>query len=105
MGMIRIETWGSFPINTKVFSAMGSGHECAVEDVLKWFETTMLDLARRQDKKLRAEGHAPEDGWVERDARDSRPETIEEEFDAGECENADANCLEDCRGCYFYPKK
>jgi len=105
MGMIRIETYGSFPANSKIFSAMQSGHECAVEDVIKWLETQMLDSSRQQDKKLRADGHAPEDGWVERDARDSRPETIEEEFDPGECGNADANCLDDCRGCDFYPKK
>lgn len=60
MGMISIETAGSFPRHTKRFSAMQHGHARAVADAIRWLSEEVLPAAIRQDHDLHAEGHAPE---------------------------------------------
>jgi hypothetical protein len=70
MGMIRITTWGSFRSNDKQFAAQTSGHAVAIEDAIRYLRDELLPEAIRQDKWLRAQGHAPNDNFAEADKRD-----------------------------------
>lgn len=59
MGMIKIETAGSFARQFRTFSAMEHGHARAVADAIRWLSEEVLPTAIRQDHDLHAEGHAP----------------------------------------------
>lgn len=61
MGMIRVDLAGSFPRQTKTFSAMKSGHAKAVADVIAWLSNEVLPQAIQQDHRLQFEGAYPED--------------------------------------------
>ncbi|KKN96708.1 hypothetical protein LCGC14_0163520 [marine sediment metagenome] len=63
MGLIKIETMGSFPQRKETFSAMDHGHARAVADAIKWLSTVVLPAAIRQDHTFHAEGAEPEKGF------------------------------------------
>lgn len=66
MGMLRIIASGSFnPRIDKTFKAQTSGHAVAVADAIKYLQEAVLPAVIRQDQMLQAEGHAPDDGFVE----------------------------------------
>jgi hypothetical protein len=60
MGMIKIETVGSFPNQTKTFSAMQHGHADAVAKAITWLSDEMLPRAIRQDHNLHDQNERPE---------------------------------------------
>lgn len=60
MGMITIESAGSFPRNRRTFSAMQHGHARAVADAIRYLAEEVLPAAIRQDHDLHAEGAMPE---------------------------------------------
>lgn len=64
MGMIRIETGGSFgPTETKVFSAMGHGHAHAVADAIEYLSRVVLPDAISNDHRCHDDGEKPSDGF------------------------------------------
>jgi hypothetical protein len=63
MGAIRIETFGSFLPQGKLFRAQDSGHAIAVQDAINWLRGDVLPDAIKQDRQLRAQGKAPDDGF------------------------------------------
>ena len=63
MGMIRIETRGSFGRVVREFSAMKHGHANAVAEALVFLGGDLLPAATALDHGLQADGHAPDDGW------------------------------------------
>jgi hypothetical protein len=69
VGIIRIETWGSFPRETEHFHAQRSGHAVAVQNAIRWLQDR-LPAAVAQDKKLRDSGQKPDDGFAEADKRE-----------------------------------
>ena len=70
MGMLNIRTWGSFdPKKDQTFQAQHSGHAVAVDDAIKFLKDVVLPDAVALDKKIRAEGDAPNDGFAEADKR------------------------------------
>jgi hypothetical protein len=69
MGIIRIETFGSFPQHEEHFRAQECGHAVAVQRAIDWLRGDMLPDAIKSDKQLRAQGHAPDDDFKEYDKR------------------------------------
>lgn len=63
MGMIHIETAGSFPHRRKSFSALDHGHARAVADAIKWLSEEVLPEAIKQDHILHADQAKPEKGF------------------------------------------
>ncbi len=63
MGMIKVETWGSFPMHSKTFSAMSHGHAHAVAEVIRWLSDQVLPDAIEQDHRLHADGIVPKRGF------------------------------------------
>lgn len=68
MGMLMVRTWGSFRMQETIFKAQSCGHAVAVDDAITFLEKFKKE-ARKQDKQLREEGHAPDDDFAEADKR------------------------------------
>lgn len=68
MGMIVIQTGGSFKFNQKQFSAMKNGHADAVAQAIEYLAKELLPAATAQDHKLHSEGAQPEDGFERKSA-------------------------------------
>lgn len=62
MGMIRLQTWGSFPSRTEEFSALTNGHAQAVADAIQFLSTFVLPEAIERDHGLHEDGHKPPGG-------------------------------------------
>ena len=67
MGMIQVKTWGSFPSRDITIKAQDHGHAVAVLDAIKMLKDQFLPVAIEQDKKLRSQGHGPDDDFEEAD--------------------------------------
>lgn len=63
MGMLNIETGGSFPTHRKSFGAMDSGHAHAVAEAIAWLSEEVLPEAIERDHKLHEEGAKPRLGF------------------------------------------
>ncbi len=63
MGVIRIETAGSFPTRRKEFGAIDHGHAHAVADAIRFLSEEVLPEAIERDHKLHAEGASPRMGF------------------------------------------
>lgn len=63
MGVIRIETSGSFPGRSKTFSAIEKGHAHAVAEAIAWLSTEVLPEAIERDHRLHDEGAKPTRGF------------------------------------------
>lgn len=67
MGMIRIETWGSFPPELFTTCAESGGHVAALKRAILWL-THRLGDAVAKDAQLTKDGSAPRDAPLGRDA-------------------------------------
>ena len=63
MGMLRIDTSGSFPRKERVFSALEHGHAHAVAQAIQYLATEVLPEAIERDHKLHDGGMAPHEGF------------------------------------------
>lgn len=63
MGLIRIETAGSFGESKNVFYAQNNGHVDAVAQTIEFLSKELLPIANAQDHKLHSGGCEPEKGW------------------------------------------
>jgi len=63
MGMIRIETAGSFGHSEKNFTAMEYGHANAIAEAITYLAYELLPKATAQDHALQAEGAFPNKGF------------------------------------------
>jgi len=61
MGMLRIETGGSFGTQSHEVSAMKHGHAQAA-DAITWLSSVVLPAAIERDHALQKDGDYPEDG-------------------------------------------
>lgn len=64
MGMIKVDTWGSFPTRSKTFGPALHGHADVVAQVMEWLASDVLPAATALDHRLRTEGSDAPDGWV-----------------------------------------
>ena len=77
MGMIRIETYGSFPTRDKSFSAQAHGHAQAVAKAIQWLADEVLPEAIERDHRMSDQGIRPDDasfGQVDRLKGEDAPE-------------------------------
>lgn len=63
MGVLRIETSGSFPYRAKHFGAMEWGHAHAVAEAIEWLASEVLPAAIAQDHQLQSKGASPRLGF------------------------------------------
>lgn len=63
MGMITIETRGSFGNKKHTFSAMKHGHADATAQAIEFLAKELLPEAIAQDHELHEQGHAPDGGF------------------------------------------
>lgn len=63
MGMIKIQTLGSFPYAEKHCGAMKNGHAAAVAEAIEWLSGEVLPQAIKQDHELHDRGLSPEQGF------------------------------------------
>lgn len=63
MGVINIETWGSFPAVGKTFNAMEHGHAHAVAQAIQFLAEEVLPEAIERDHRLQSEGAGPTKGF------------------------------------------
>lgn len=63
MGLLRIETRGSFPEQTRTFSARERGHAHAVSEAIEFLSSTVLPEAIERDHRLHDEGSKPAEGF------------------------------------------
>lgn len=63
MGMITIETRGSFGNKSTQFSAMEHGHADAVAMAIEYLAKELLPEATAQDHELHEQGHEPDGGF------------------------------------------
>ena len=64
MGILRIQTEGSFLPHSKVFFAQHCGHGVAVDRAMNWLNIIRQEAILR-DKALLEKGRAPEDNFAE----------------------------------------
>jgi len=69
MGQLRIVAHGSFVNFCKEYSAQTSGHTVAIDDAIEDLKEMRVE-AIDQDKKLRTDGHMPDDKFEEADRRE-----------------------------------
>ena len=63
MGMITIQTGGSFGGKRKEFFAIKHGHAHAVAEAIEWLSSELLKEAINSDHKLHDEGSKPSEGF------------------------------------------
>lgn len=63
MGVLRIETSGSFPTRSKTFSAMEHGHAHAVAQAIAFLSSEVLPAAIQSDHRLHDEDAKPSKGF------------------------------------------
>ena len=63
MGLLNIQTSGSFKSNNKTFSAMKNGHAQAVAEAIKFLSEKVLPEAIAQDHELQSDNCYPGDGF------------------------------------------
>lgn len=61
MGIIRIETSGSFPGRNETFRAQTNGHAQAVAEAIRWLADEVLPEAIEHDHGLHDRGVRPDD--------------------------------------------
>lgn len=64
MGLIRIETAGSFGNSRNEFSAIDNGHADAVAQAIEFLSKEVLPNAIAKDHRLHTEGQSPQKGWM-----------------------------------------
>lgn len=52
MGILQIETWGSFPVARRRFTAESGGHAQAVGEAIQWLSEVALPQSIVLDHKL-----------------------------------------------------
>ena len=67
MGVLRIETHGSFGYEVVEFTAMKHGHADVVAQAIEHLAGNMLPRATALDHSLHSEGEKPEGGWLRED--------------------------------------
>lgn len=67
MGMITIQTAGSFGVKKKEFLAMNNGHADAVAQAIEYLSSTLLPEATAQDHELHDRGSVPMEGFRRRE--------------------------------------
>lgn len=77
VGVLRIETTGSFPYRAKHFGATEWGHAHAVAEAIAWLSSEVLPAAIAQDHRLHESGAKPRLGFDGRPPQ-RPPPTIEE---------------------------
>jgi len=63
MGVLTIQTSGSFPNLSKTFGAIDRGHAHAVAEAIQWLSEEVLPEAIERDHKLHDEGSKPNMGF------------------------------------------
>lgn len=63
MGMIRLETWGSFPETSKTLGPANNGHADLVAEMIEYLAEKVLPDAIALDHKLHEQGNHPPEGW------------------------------------------
>ena len=63
MGLIKVETAGSFGSETRIFRAMEHGHVDAVAQAIEYLSGEVLPKANVNDHKCHEQGVTPEGGW------------------------------------------
>jgi hypothetical protein len=63
MGMIKVETSGSFPQRSRTFTANLHGHAHAVAEAMRWLAEEVLPAAIEQDHRLHDDGAKPKNGF------------------------------------------
>ena len=63
MGVLKIETTGSFPVRERSFSAIENGHAHAVAEAIEWLSSEVLPVAIEQDHRLHEQGAKPSQGF------------------------------------------
>jgi hypothetical protein len=63
MGVLNIQTGGSFPSRNRTFGAMEHGHAHAVAEAIEWLASEVLPAAIEQDHQLQAKGAEPRKGF------------------------------------------
>lgn len=63
MGIILIDTYGSFKTNQKKFRAQTHGHAHAVAEAIEFLSKEVLPEAIAQDHELQKENQYPEEGF------------------------------------------
>jgi hypothetical protein len=63
MGILTIDTTGSFPRRNRVFRAQGNGHAHAVAEAIAYLSTEVLPAAIESDHRLHDEGAKPDNGF------------------------------------------
>ena len=64
MGIITINTAGSFGESNKVFSAQTHGHSDAVAQAIEYLSSNLLPKSIAQDHSLHEEGCEPDKGFA-----------------------------------------
>lgn len=64
MGMIKIETWGSFGQAQKTISAQAFGHAQAVADAIAYLANEVLPAAIASDHRCHNAGISPDSGFA-----------------------------------------
>jgi hypothetical protein len=73
VGVLSIESRGSFPSERKQFTAQEYGHAHAVAQAIEWLSSEMLPWAIERDHVLQGQGVEPSRGF-------DRPERAEAEL-------------------------
>lgn len=63
VGVLSIDTGGSFPTRHKKFSAIEHGHAHAVADAIEYLAKEVLPEAIERDHRLQSEGASPSKGF------------------------------------------
>lgn len=63
MGVLTIETAGSFPRRPRTFGAITNGHAHAVAQAIAYLADEVLPAAIEQDHRLHEQGAKPRDGF------------------------------------------
>jgi hypothetical protein len=63
MGQINIQSWGSFPKRSEMFSALEHGHAHAVAEAIRYLADEVLPEAIERDHRLQAGGETPHAGF------------------------------------------
>ena len=73
MGMVKIDTVGSFGQSTKCFSAMARGHAAAVAEAIKYLSEKVLPAAIANDHQCHLEDAWPHEGFGEPPVQKPQP--------------------------------
>lgn len=63
MGVLTVNTRGSFPAHNRTFKAENNGHAHAVAEAIQFLSTVVLPEAIERDHRLSEQGARPIDGF------------------------------------------